>query len=188
MRLRAVDKAGPETLADLCRTDSIGTMLVAHPHSRVGVARYLRLAQEAATPILFASGTERYQGILVPARETKAGRRAARVGIDIAAHSGLPLVGVGVVPPVFIAGEEAFEDVRGAIARFREDAAVHGLSIRRRIRQGNPVRVISELADGHLVVLGIGDRRPTVVTPGVTGYVVLATDTSVLVVPARGGT
>ncbi len=186
VRVRGVDKAGPEALAELCRTDSIGTVVVERPHGRVGVARLLRLGAEEATPILFASGTERYQGILVPARETDAGRRAARVGIDIAAHSGLPLVGVGVVPPVFIAGEDAFGEVRDAIARLREDAAVHGLSVKRRIRQGNPVRVIAELADGHLVVLGLGDRTPTALTPGITGYVTLRVSTSVLVVPPRG--
>lgn len=187
LRVRVVDKPGTEALVELCRADSIGTMVVSHPRRRLGVVRLLRLSQDVSTPILFASGVERYQGILVPARETDVGRRAARVGIDIAAHSGLPLTGVGVVPPVFIAGDEAFDEVRGAIARLREDAAVHGLSVKRRIRQGNPVRVITELADGHLVVLGIGDRRPTALTPGITGYVVMGSTASVLVVPPRGG-
>ncbi len=182
---RPMERSGPDALVELCRTDSVGTMVVPKVNSRLGVARMLRLAQETATPVLFAGGVERYQGIVVPARETEAGRRAARAGIDIAAHSGLPLIGVGVIPPVFIAGEEAFEEVRGAIARLREDAAVHGLSVKRRIRQGNPVRVIAELAAGHLVVLGIGDRRPTAIAPGITGHVVLEVETSVLTVPVR---
>ncbi len=186
IQARPVDRTGLDALVELCRTDSVGTLVVPRVHGRLGAAKVLRMAQETRTPVLFAQGIDRYQGILVPARETDAGRRAGRVGIDIAAHSGLPLIGVGVVPPVFIAGEEAFDDARHAIARLREDAAVHGLSIKRRIRQGNPVQVITELAPGHLVVLGIGPRRPTALAPGITGHVVVRAETSVLAVPVRG--
>lgn len=184
LQTREVEKPGIEALAELVRSESVGTMVLPRPKGRWGVSRALRVAMRVATPILFPGNTDTFRSILVPARDTETGRRAGRVGIDIAAHCGLELEGVGVIPPVFIAGDEAYAEVRDAVARLREEAAVHGLSVKRRMRQGNPVRVLRELARGRLVVLGLPERKPTFLTPGVVGFLVLKTGDTVLAIPS----
>ena len=113
-------------------------------------------------------------------------RQGAREAIDMAAHSGTVLQTVGVLPPQFLPGEGTLHDIRGQISRIREEASVHGVTIRRRIRRGNPVRVVDELGSNYLVVMGLGGHPYTYLRPGIVGLLVATVDCSVILVPARG--
>jgi Trk K+ transport system NAD-binding subunit/nucleotide-binding universal stress UspA family protein len=147
-------------------------------------ARACRAAARLARPVLFSRGSAPYTGILVPARDTPAGRAAARAAIDLGAHTGLPLTAVVVVPPLFIAGDEARREAARSAARLQEEAAIHGIAVRRVIEQGNPVRIVEGLVDRRsLLVLGLMHRRPTVIAPGILGHLVRRARCSVLVVP-----
>lgn len=145
----------------------------------VGAAVHLRL------PILVSRHSLPYRRVLVPARDTVAARAAAEVAIDIAAYVGSHLVGLAVIPPIFIAADNAREQAIRAAGRLQMEAAAHGVEVRREIRQGNEVRLFTDACEEHtLVVLGVR-RRPRVFAPGITAHLVRRLSSSVLVVPAR---
>jgi trk system potassium uptake protein TrkA len=138
-------------------------------------------------PVLFSRGAARYRRIVVPARDTRAGWAAARAAIDLGAHTGLSLTAVAVVPPLFIAGDEAREDAARAAARLQDEAAVQGVSVRRVIEQGNPVRIIERYVDrSSLLVLGLAPRPLRTLVPGIAGHLTRRVPGSVLVVPVTG--
>lgn len=154
------------------------------PVGRHRVSVVCRAADRRSRPVLFARGATRYDRIVVPARDTPAGRAAGRAAIDLGAHTGIPLTAVAVVPPLFIAGDEARDEAALAATRLQEDASVHGVGVRRVIEQGNAVRVIQGLLDHRsLLVLGLAGRLPSTLMPGVLGHLVRRAAGSVLVVP-----
>lgn len=137
-------------------------------------------------PVLFSRGATRYRRIVVPARDSAAGWAAARAAIDLGAHTGLPLTAVAVVPPLFLAGDEAREEAARAAARLQDEAAVQGVSVRPIMEQGNPVRVIESHVDRtSLLVLGLTARRLRTLVPGITGHLARRATGSVLVVPVE---
>lgn len=148
-----------------------------------------KMTQYAATgaPVLLARGRQPYASVLVPARRTVAGEIAARAAIDIAKTSSASLVGVTAVAPAFVSGQEAVDGARESAAWLREEAAVQGVQVHRRLRRGNPVRVIEELAGvASLLVLSLPARGISMVQPGITGHLLSRVSSSVLLVP-RGG-
>jgi Trk K+ transport system NAD-binding subunit len=152
---------------------------------RARVATLMERVRALEVPVLLARGTLGNGGILAPARDTATGRVAARAAIDLAVYSRQPLTGVAVVSPAFLAGGDSKEAALRAMLLLREEAAVVGVRVRRRVRSGNPVRVIEELAEGAgLVVLGMPKARVSTRTPGITGHLVRRLRTSVLLVPA----
>jgi len=156
------------------------------PIGRRRVGAICRAANRRGRPVLFSRGATRYRRIVVPARDTAAGWAAARAAIDLGAHTGLPLTAIAVVPPLFIAGDEARDDAAMSAARLQDEAAVQGVSVRPVIEQGNPVRVIEAHLDRtSLVVLGLSARRFRAVVPGITGHLARRSAGSVLVVPVE---
>ena len=154
------------------------------PIGRRRVGAVCRAAVRRNRPILFSRGATRYRRIVVPARDTPAGWAAARAAIDLGAHTGLPLTAVAVVPPLFIAGDEAREDSAHDAARLQDEAAVQGVSVRPVIEQGNPVRVLGRHVDRtSLLVLGLSPRRLRTLVPGIAGHLARRAAGSVLVVP-----
>jgi Trk K+ transport system NAD-binding subunit len=153
---------------------------------RFRVARLLRAALDLERPLLVARGSHPYGRVVVPARETPAGRAAAGAAIDIAGYEDAQMVAIAVIPPLFMAGDEAREESLRTAARLQEEAALQGVDVRRVVRQGNEVRLISAWAGrGSLVVLGIRRRAPTPLTPGVAGLLLSRLPSSVIVVPHR---
>jgi len=138
----------------------------------------------AATPVLLARGRQPYATVLVPARRTVAGEVAARAAIDVARTSSAALIGVSAVAPAFVTGQEAVDDARDSAAWLREEAAVQGVQVRRRVRRGNPVRVIEELsATASLLVLSLPTRGGSIWRPGISGHLLGRVASSVLLVP-----
>lgn len=191
LEYRAVDGPAEQGILEVTRSESIGIVVVAAPSGgeltgRVRVARALNRVREIDRPVLFSRGTHPYASIVAPARRTPAGEAAGRAAIDIAATTGAALVGVAVVPPSFVSGAGAVEDARRAAAWLREEAAVQGLAVRRKIRQGNPIRVIEEIGNaGSLVVLPLPAARSTVFRPTIAEHVLRRTRVSTLLVPRR---
>jgi Trk K+ transport system NAD-binding subunit len=171
--------------------EDAGLIVVAPPSPgrfrwRFRVARLLQAVVRLETPLLIARGTQPYDRVVVPARDTVAGRAAADAAIDIAMYERVQMVAVAVIPPLFMAGDDARELALQAASRLQEEAALQGVDVRGVVRQGNEVRLISEWAGpGSLVVLGMRRRSASVLTPGVAGFLVSRLPSSVIVVPHR---
>ncbi|MBT8214617.1 MAG: NAD-binding protein [Acidimicrobiia bacterium] len=191
LEFRPVDGAANQGLFEVPQSESIGVVVVPAPSGgdvagRIRVARALNSLREIDRPVLFSRATHPYSSIVAPARRTAAGESAGRAAIDIAATTGATLAGVAVVPPSFVSGAGAIEDARRATAWLREEAAVQGITVRRKIRQGNPIRVIEELANAaSLVVLPFPNNRSTVFRPAIAEHVLRRTRVSTLLVPQR---
>ncbi len=176
-------------LVRLAEDESIGAIAVPAPapgrwFGRLRVTRAVNLYGKARIPVLLCRSRHPYSSILVPARRTVSGETAGRSAIDLAHTSGATLVGVSVVPPTFVSGVEAVEDARISAAWLREEAAVQGVHVRRRVRRGNPVRVIDELSAGaSLLVLTMPELPMVPWRLGITGHLVQRVHSSVLLVP-----
>lgn len=179
--------AGPEALLEAASSESVGVVVVPRPSGRRRVVKLVEMGRRRHVPVLFASGRFPYSGPMVLlSGEEEEERLGAREAIDMAAHSGTVLQTVGVLPPQFLPGERTLHDIRSQISRIREEAAVQGVTIRRRIRRGNPVRVVDRLGSNSLVVMGVGGHPYTYLRPGIVGLMAATVDCSVILVPSRG--
>ncbi len=169
-------------------TENVGLIVVPAPaggelSGRLRTIKVLNRLGPLGKPVLLSRATHPYASIVVPARRTPAGEAAGRAGIDLARSFGAALVGVAVVAPTFV-GEEDLDDARKAAAWLREEAAVQGVQVRRRVRRGNPVRVLEEAAnEASLLVLAMPQVPLSPLRPGITGHLVQRVRVSVLLVP-----
>lgn len=190
LRTRPVDGAPLKALPGVVSSESVGVVVLPAPRpgflTRVRCVRMLRRAASMRLPVLFSRGSQPYHHIVAPARDTPAGAAAGRAAIDLAFHAKAVVSGVAAVAPTFLAGSDGRDSAVRALALLREEAAVQQVTVRRRLRQGNPVRTIEQVADdANLVVLGQSGRAPSVIKPGVVTHVVGRVPCSVLVVPAE---
>lgn len=174
---------GLDALAAVASKESVGLIVLPLPSGRLASVRALELLRRTKRPGLFAAGIDAYDSVVTPARDTDRGWAAAWAAIDLAAMVDLPLVGLGVVPPRFLAGDQTELAVRGSVARIRDEASFHGVTVSGRIAQGNPVRIFSEIPRGALIVLGAADRRRTWLVPGNAGHILARVRTSIVMVP-----
>ena len=191
LELRPTQLGNKETMLALAAEESVGALVIPAPvgseiFGRLRTAKVINDYGVAGVPLLLSRSRHPYSNILVPARRTTAGELAGRAGIDMAHTSGASLTGVAAVPPSFVSGSEAaLEDARFSAAWLREEAAVQGVSVRRRLRRGNPVRVLEEMSGAaSLVVLSLPDLPVSPLRPGIVGHVVRRVPASVLLVPA----
>lgn len=191
VRRRAVDGPPSRALISLPQDESVGLLVLPAPGSgevlgRLSVVRLLRSIFDARRPVLVSRGSHPYDHILVPARDTRIGRAATRAAIDLAAYAKATLTGVAVVPPAFLTGADTKDEARRAVTHLHEEAAVQGVTVRRKLRQGNPARVITDLAvESRLVVLGVPARKPSFLRLGIVGHIVQRVSSSVLLVPSQ---
>ncbi|MFQ5948542.1 MAG: NAD-binding protein [Acidimicrobiia bacterium] len=190
VRALAVDASPAGMLTAAARLESVGVIVIPPPDGeQIGRGRgieLLRSVGKVGVPALFSRGTHPYRRVVVPARDTPAGRSAARAAIDLVDYGTATLVVVAVVAFGFAGGGFSQAEAMHAVSRLQEEAAVRGVGMKHLIRQGNPVRVIEETvgADG-LLVLGMPRRSPTLLTPGIVGHLVRRSGSSVLVVPSQ---
>lgn len=176
-------------MIDVVATESVGILVVPAPRGgevfgRFRTAKLLNRYGPAGVPILVSRGSHPYASVLVPARRTAAGEAAGRAGIDIARTSGATLTGVAVIPPAFVGDESDVDQAKQAAAWLRQEAAVQGIQPKRRVRRGNPVRVIEDAASNvSLIVLGMPALPARSLGPGIAGHVVRRAESSVLLVP-----
>lgn len=180
-----------QALIGLSGEENVGVVAVRAPVGaellrRISTTRLVNTYGKAQLPLLMCRGRHPYSGILVPARRTVSGETAGRAAIDLAGSSSATLVGVSVVPPTFVSSGDGVEDARYAAAWLREEAAVQGVHVRRRVRRGNPVRVIEEMAAStSLLVISTPDLPLSPWRLGIAGHLVRRVQSSVLLVPAR---
>ncbi len=148
---------------------------------RFTASREARLAYETGVPVLIARGSFPYREILVPARPTPAGRAAIRAAVDLARLTKAELTGLAVIDATFIAGPDVADEARAAAARLKEQAAVQGVSVRRKVRRGNPIRVFLEFST-DLTVLGMRQRSVGV---RIAEHIARDSRSSVLLVPTQ---
>lgn len=189
--LRPVEGPPAQGLVRMADTESVGVIAAPAPNGgdilgRIRTTRALNTYGRCGVPLLLCRGRHPYSSILVPARRTVSGEAAGRAAIDVARTSGATLVGISVVPPTFVSGPEDVDDARVAAAWLREEAAVQGVNVRRRVRRGNPVRVMEELSAGaSLLVLTLPQLPVFPWRPGITGHLVRRVPSSVLLVPGE---
>jgi Trk K+ transport system NAD-binding subunit len=188
LRLHPVAADPTRAMGTVIQDESIGVVVVPTPPpdkvGRIRAVRMLRRTQPWNRPVLFARGSQPYQRIVAPARQTPAGTAAARAAIDLAGDGRAAVTGVAVVSPAFVTGSDDRETAVRALARMREEAAVLDVPVRRLLRQGNPVRVIQAAVGGaDLLVLGFPGRRPTFFAPGIVPHLLERVEVSLLVVP-----
>jgi Trk K+ transport system NAD-binding subunit len=120
------------------------------------------LLRQSGVPVLMARGSHPYRCIMASARDSSAGMAGERAAIDIAALGTTGLRAVAVIPPPYLGGQGSKDVARHALARIREEAAVHGLSVDGEMLEGNPVREIAAATNGvDLVVIGVQTQSRT---------------------------
>jgi nucleotide-binding universal stress UspA family protein len=189
LELRPATGALHDEMIRVAEHESVGTLVLAAPQGgRFGRRRrFVRLLNRygaTGVPLLVSRARHPYREILTPARQTKNGELAGRAAIDMARSTGGSLTGVAVVGPSFASGVDTLDDARASSGWLREEAAVQSVSVRRRIRRGNPVRVIEALSQtAGLVVLAMPSLPVRLIRPGITCYVAERVAASVLIVP-----
>lgn len=167
-----------------------GLLVVPAPAGPAGRQRrqvqdLLGMVTHQRVPVLVSRRTFPYRRVLAPARDTPTARAAGEAAIEIAAHSGAVLVGLAVIPPAFIAADDALDRAIRAAGRLQIEAAAHGVDVQREIEQGNEVRLFGRLSDEQTLV-ALGSRwRPRLFGPGIAAHLVRRLSSSVLVVPVR---
>ena len=182
-----------DTIREVSASQSVGVVVAAPGPSSVGLGRFAAarhlagLGGGARLPLLLARNSTGYREIVVPARRTRSGEAAARAAIDLAVDTDTPLVAVAAVAPNFVATTvDTLEEANLAVAWLREEAAVHGLNVERRVRQGNPVRVIAaEVGPDTLLVMGSPQRPVGPLSMGVAALAATRVAGSSLLVPSR---
>jgi len=185
---RPVSGPPQRALASVIREESVGVIGLPAPQpglfGRMRAVRALRLAARLGLPVLFSRGTHPYQQLVAPARDSAAGSAAARAAIDVAAYGKGEVTGAAVVTPMFLTGTDGRDTALRSLTRLREEAAVQGVTVHRKLRQGNPIRVMLEMAaESNLIVLGLPARTPTMVRPGIVGHLLSRASVSVLTIP-----
>lgn len=189
VRLHPVAGQPTKSVGAVIAEESVGVVVVPAPSAEAtGRLRAVRLLRRSAgwrRPVLFARGTYPYHEVIAPARATPAGLAAARAAIDIAGSGKGAVTAIAAVPPAFITGSDGRDAAVRALALVREEASVLDVPVRRLLRQGNPVRIISDSLEGAgLLVLGRAGHRASIFTPGIVGHLLERAPVSVLVVPA----
>jgi nucleotide-binding universal stress UspA family protein len=177
------------TLPDLCKRESIG-VLVLHPPrdgpvlGKLRTHRLILLARRTNAAVLIARGTYPYKNIIVPARQTLSGIAAERAAIDLARYMHADVTGMAIVDPTFIAGTGAPWKARKDIGWLKQEAAMQHVTVRGKIKRGNPVRSFLEAsAAADLLVLGAGEGAGRRFGVAITTHIARRSQKSVLLVP-----
>jgi trk/ktr system potassium uptake protein len=176
-------------LAAVASEESVGLIVARAPTrggllGRLQAVRVLNVLGSVGVPVMFVSHTGSFNETYVLSTRSLGGEAAARVAIDLAKALGTELTGVGVVPPTFVAGVDEMGEARAAAAWLREEASVQSVSVHRRIRRGNPVRVIEELTGPEdLVVVPMPTIPVHLSRSGIAAFLLGRISGPLLVVP-----
>ena len=190
VELRPVEGRIREGLQEVAKEESIGVIVVSAPDPserfpKFKVAQLLN-AYIGRVPVLLARSTLPYTEVVVPARRTPSGERAARVSIDLAHAHDIPLYGIAAVAPNFVATRvDTVEAARSSIAWLLEEGAIRGVAVDRHVKQGNPVRIITgAVTSSTLLVIGSPQSPMRLLRPGIAGLVASRSSSSVMLVPS----
>lgn len=189
LEFRPVQGRPVRALEEIAAEENIGVLVVPAPEKvgawwRLKTNQAVSLCRHTSVPVLVSRRGLPYRRILVPARRTAAGRAAARAAIDLAREAEAELVGMAVFDPPFIAGPGAIEEARRAVGFLQEEAAVQGVDVVGRIRQGNPVQELLKATEGvDLLVVGINPQR-RLFQVRVADHLADRMESSILLIPA----
>jgi trk system potassium uptake protein TrkA len=189
LEFRPVQGRPTRALEEIAAEENVGVLVMPATETaaawwRLKTNQAVSLCRKTSVPVLVSRRGPPYRRILVPARRTVSGRAAARVAIDLAREAEAELVGMAVFDPSFIAGPGAIEEARGAVGFLQEEAAVQGVDVVGRIRQGNPVHEFLRATEGvDLLVVGVNQQR-RLFQVRVADHLADRTESSILLVPA----
>src|SRR5690606_4525450 len=106
--------------------------------------KLVQLSRRLEIPVLVARGTYPYKKILVPARPTLSAMAAERAAIDLARYMQADLAGMAIIDPTYIAGDGESREALEAIGWLKQEAAMQRVSVKGKIKRGNPVRSFIE--------------------------------------------
>lgn len=187
VRTRVIERG--ETIRSVVCGENVGVVVMRALSGRrwirrLRLPRLRKMMRGIGKPILLAAGTQPYRHIVIAPGSTKADQAAGRAAIDLASYGNTRLIGVGAVPPTFMAGEDAVAEATREVNRLREEAAIKNVVLKRRIQRGNPVHIVTDVVnDEGLLVLPLPPRLPGVGAPGAVGHLLIRSKTSVLLVP-----
>ena len=143
----------------------------------------ITLAHSLPCPLFVARGTQPYERILVPFTATPMSEVAIEAGIDLARHYEGTVTAVAVEEPEIIHGDQDDEWAETIFRRVRELSHANKHPIEEIVREGNPVKVIVELAaDFDLIILGSTTKDTGLFTPHVGELLASRTPCSAMII------
>ncbi|MEJ2110294.1 MAG: TrkA C-terminal domain-containing protein, partial [Acidobacteriota bacterium] len=192
VEVRSLPVAEPsnKVLQEVCAKESIGMLVLRPPRpgplvGKLRAQRLVQLSRQLEIPVLIARGSYPYKNILVPARQTLSARAAERAAIDLARYAHANLTGIAIVDPIFISGEDGSSEARQAIGWLKQEAAMQQISVKGKIKRGNPVRSFLEAgSSADFLVIGAGKGIGRPFEYAITTHIAYWSPKSLLLVPA----
>ncbi|MEE4355711.1 MAG: NAD-binding protein [Desulfococcaceae bacterium] len=186
IRLLRTEKKPAQEIAAVCRNENIGIVFV-RPLEKSFLKSLTRpetisLAHGLPCPMLITRKTFPFEKILVPFNATPMSERALETAMDLAEIFDADVDAVVVEEPEFIhnRGETSTENL---FKKVRELSHIHKIRIGEILREGNPVKELSEMsADYQLMVVGSTSVEKEFLTPHVGELLTERAVCSVLVI------
>ena len=190
IEIRPLEGPLERILPPMCSSESIG--MVALPPlegsflSSLTKAALISLAHSLPNPLLICKNTQPYKKLLVPFSGMPRTELALEIAFDISKQLQAEITVAVVQEPDFIHSEQNLNGEAWAettMARARQLAHVHKISIHEELRMGNPVREIVELSQNHnLLILGSTKKEKALFSPHVGELLAGKSACSVLIV------
>ncbi|MEZ4524289.1 MAG: NAD-binding protein [Desulfobacterales bacterium] len=188
IRLHRTDKKMAGEIGTVCRKENAGIVII-RPLEKSFLKSLTRpetiaLAHELPCPMLIARQTFPYERILVPFSNTSMSERALKTAVDLSGLFNAAVDAAVVEEPEFIHSKER-KPVADLLRRVRELSHIHKINIGEIVRQGNPVKELTELAaDYQLMIVGSTSSEKEFLTPHVGELLTERSPCSVLVIAA----
>ena len=179
------ERATTRDLLELHAQQRLGCLVLPRTSGYWRTRSIMRMVRSVRAPVLLASGTPRYSGIVIPARNTAGGWDAGWTGLDLAASNSLQIMAVGASSPRFLVSEDDEPEFRSAVERLRDEGSIRGVDVAWHIERTNPVRLLSTIKADRLLILGVS-APGGLLRPSITEMVASRIRGSMLIVPPPG--
>ncbi len=190
IRVLRTEKKSADEIAGICRDENIGIVFV-RPLEKSFLKSLTRpetitLAHSLPCPMLITRKSFPVEKILVPFNATLMSERALETAMELTEIFNASADAVVVEEPDFIHNRDSIS-AESLFRKVRELSHIHKTRIGEIVRQGNPVKELSELsADYQLMVVGSTSREKEFLTPHVGELLTERSLCSVLVIAGEG--
>ncbi|GBC63861.1 TrkA-N domain protein [Desulfonema ishimotonii] len=190
IRVHATEKSPVREIRRICQQENIG-LVITRPFEKSFLRSLTRpetisLAHSLNCPILIIRHSHPYERILVPFNATPMSEVALETAIDLSEQLNATVDVAVVREPEFIHGNSPDTPPEDLFRRVREISHIHKVKIGEILREGNPVRELTDLAgEYHLMIVGSTSREKELLTPHVGELLTERTACSVLVIASE---
>jgi Trk K+ transport system NAD-binding subunit len=181
------EQVGLSDLLARREAEQLGCLVVRSPRSLRSAVAVLGRLVRTGVPSLLSAGVNRYEQLVIPARDSQGAWEAAWVALDLAAHNGLPVEALGASSPRFLVTDDDERAVRDAVTRLRDEGSVRAVEVVGRVVRSNPVRLFRQVPPAGLLVLSHKGAAGSIFRPAFTAAVAAGLAGSMLVVPPDPG-